>query len=207
MNKVLLFATIFLMTSSVSATIISADADGYGEGTNISTAFAGMTLSSVGSSAGLDGYVYAYEDSLASTGTSVFGHNLVNHKEWYFDFYPELHQTDDYGLRIDFDNPANMVEIDMLCNSSYAYAILRAYDSSGLFLYEVETPYLTYGEIFTATISRDSYDIAYVIAGGKFGNEATHVLLDNLSANVIPEPGTVLLLGLGGLALLRKRKR
>jgi hypothetical protein len=197
------------MASSAKGVIISADADGYSEGTNISTAFAGMTLSSVGRASGLDGFVYAYDDVLASTSTSIFGHNLTNHREWYFDAYPEPHHPDDFGFRADFDQPANSVSIDMICNSSFAYASLTAYDSSGVVLGSVDSPaepYLTYGEVFRATINRDSFNIAYVIAGGMFTNSATPVLLDNLTANIIPEPITLLLLGLGSLALLTKRK-
>ncbi len=66
---------------------------------------------------------------------------------------------------------------------------------------------MTAGEVFSASINRASFDIAYIIAGGMFANSATPVLLDNLTANVIPEPGTVLLLGLGSLAVLKRRKR
>lgn len=184
---------VLIMASSVNGTIISVDADGYSEGTDISTAFAGVTLSSVGRASGLDGLVYAYNDTLASTGTSVFGHNLSNHKEWYVDTYPEPHHPDDFGFRADFDNPADMVSIDMICNSSYAYAQLTAYDSSGIVLEWVISPAggstLTYGEVFTATINRGSFDIAYIIAGGMFTNSATPVYLDNLTANIVPEPG------------------
>ena len=104
MKNLLVVVSVLVMASSVSGVIISADADGYTEGTNISTAFAGITLSSVGSSSSLDGIVYAYDDDLASTGTSVFGHNLANHREWYRDYYPEPHHPDDrlqfLGLRL-----------------------------------------------------------------------------------------------------------
>lgn len=207
MKNVLVVVIVFFMASSVKGMIVSADADGYSESTNISTAFAGLTLSSIGRSSGLDGFVYAYEDDLASTGTSVFGHNLSNHRQWYYDAYPEPHHPDDFGFRADFDQPANSVAIDVIADSSWDYAKVRAYDSSGQFLEATfSEPLMTPGQVFRATINRDSFDIAYIIAGGIFGNSATPVYLDNLTANVIPEPGTLLLLGLGGLALLRKRK-
>ena len=125
----LLACVLILFTSSpVSGVIISADADGYTEGTNMSTAFAGLTLSSVGSSSGLDGIVYAYDDDLASTGTSVFGHDLSNHKEWYFDAFPAPHHPDDFALRVDFDQPANLVSIDIIVYDIWDYASLNAYD-------------------------------------------------------------------------------
>ncbi len=57
MRNVLTVAMLFFMASAVKGVIISADADGYSGGANISTAFAGMTLSSVGSALGLDGFV------------------------------------------------------------------------------------------------------------------------------------------------------
>ena len=66
---------IAVATSIVSAAPITADADGYSNGTDISTAFYGMTLSSAGGYSGLDGNVYAWEDGLASTGISVFANN------------------------------------------------------------------------------------------------------------------------------------
>jgi len=200
------------LCSSVSGVIISADADGYTQGTNISTVFEGMTLSSVGKHppSGLDGSVYSYESELATTGESVFGHNLTNHTEWYFDEYPASHHPNDFGFRADFDMPANMVSIDIIADDTWDYASLRTYDSSG-------TPLESYsnyadlpvvpGYVFSATIQRDSFDIAYVIVGGIFANSASAVYLDNLTANIIPEPGTVLLFGFGGLALLRTRRK
>ena len=197
MKNLLVVVSVLVMASSVSGVIISADADGYTEGTNISTAFAGLTLSSIGRSSGLDGFVYAYDDELASTGTSVFGHNLANHREWYRDDYPEPHHPDDFAFRADFDNPAKMVTIDIICDSSDDYAILTVYDSSGVSLGGTFSgPLMTPGQVFRTTINRDSFDIAYIIAGGIFTNSATPVYLDNLTANVIPEPATVFLLGL-----------
>lgn len=207
MRNILAAALILLTSSSVRGVIISADADGYTEGTEISTAFTGLTLSSIGRSSGLDGLVYAYDDELASTGTSVFGHNLSNHRQWYYDAYPEPHHPNDFALRVDFDQPANYVSIDIIADDIWDYASLRAYDSSGAFLGSTFTqPPLAIGEIFTAAIGRESFDIAYIIAGGDFANSACPVLLDNLSANVVPEPCTLLLLGLGVVALLKKRK-
>ncbi len=206
MRNVLTVAMLLFMASAVKGVIISADADGYSGGANISTAFAGMTLSSVGSALGLDGFVYAYDDVRASTGTGVFGHNLPDHTKWYHDAYPSSYHPEDFALRADFDEPANWVSIDIICDDIWDYATLRAYDSDGLLVDSVMTePPLTPVEVFTATISRQAFDISYIIAGGAFANSESFVYLDNLTANITPEPGTLLLLGLGGLMLRRKR--
>ena len=71
----------------------------------------------------------------------------------------------------------------------------------------VLSPQLTTGQVFTATIDRDwTFDIAYIIAGGAVSTEDT-VHLDNLIANVIPEPATLCLLGIGGVILAGIRNR
>ena len=194
--------------------IISVDADGFSEGADISRAFTGVILSSEGEAKALDGSVYAYRHPLASTGDKVFGHNLPSNELWYFTNTSGWNRPDNFGFRADFHafgrgNLANRVSIDIICDDAWDIASLRAYDSSGTLLESISNydgiP-CTYGDVFRATIERDSFDIAYIIAGGTFGNVASAVYLDNLTANVIPEPATVLLFGLGGLAMIRRRR-
>jgi len=200
MKNLLAAALILAMASSAGATIISADADGFSNGTDISTAFAGMTLSSVGGYPGLDGFVYAWSDGLASTGTSVFANNLSFQRQWYADL------TDGFAFRADFDLPADYVAIDIIGDDySEDIGVLYAYNAADILLESVTSDELGYGEVFTATVSRGSFDIAYIIAGGAASTEDT-VHLDNLIANVIPEPATLWLLGLGGLVLTKKRR-
>ena len=201
MKNLLVVALVLVMASSVSATIISADADGYSDDTDISTAFDGMTLSSVGGYPGLDGLVYAWGDGLASTGVSVFANNSSFERQW------SAHITDTQGfaLRANFDQLANSVAIDIIGDdSSGDIGGLYAYNSAGVLLQWVESDVLGYDEVFTAQINRGSFDIAYIIAGGAVSTEDT-VHLDNLTANV-PEPATLCLLGLGGLLLTRSRR-
>ena len=198
MKKLILgFSYLLLLAVPCAATTITADADGFGDGVNISTAFTGMTLSSVGGYSGLDGIVYAYADGLASTGANVFGNNLSFQRQWHFD------QSDGFALRADFDELAKSVSIDII-GDDYGgdTGTLYAYDSVDALLVSVESGELGYGEVFTATISRASFDIAYIITGGT-GGETVH--LDNLTATV-PEPATLLLLSLGGLVLVKKRR-
>jgi len=191
------------------ATLITADADGYENGQDISDLFGGIALSAIGRAVGLDGRVYAYPDPLATTGAKVFGHNLSNHTEWYFDGYPEsYHHPADFALRIDFLNRARMISIDTVCDSEFDIAQMVAYDRQGTVLESIWSypgHLMSYGDIWTARITSESYDIAYVIVGGFYGNMAHAVVLDNLTADVIPEPATVLMLGLGGMMLLRRK--
>jgi len=53
---------------------------------------------------------------------------------------------------------------------------------------------------------RATFDISYITAGGDY-DEGDDIWLDNLRANVVPEPGTMTLLALGGLGILARRRR
>jgi hypothetical protein len=201
MKTLLTLTAVLVIVSPVSAVLVSADADGYSDGADICTVFEGITLSSVGGYPGLDGIVYAWGDGLASTGTSVFANNLSFQRQWY------ARLTDSFALRADFEQPANLVAIDIIGDDAGDYGELYAYNSSGTLIDYVLTPQLMRGEIFRVTISRDwAFDIAYIIAGGAVSTADT-VHLDNLTANVIPEPATLLLLGLGSLLLTRTRRK
>ena len=182
---------IVLMVSPAVATIISVDADMYDDGFDISTAFAGITLSSVGGYTDLDGLVYAWGDGLASTGTNVFANNLSYQRQWHAGI------TDRFALRADFAYPADSVTIDIIGDDQGDIGVLYAYDAADTLLGTVTSHQLEYGEVFTAVIERPSFDIKYIIAGGAADNT---VHLDNLTANV-PEPASLLLLSLGALFL------
>lgn len=204
MKSLFLVALVLVMASSVNATlegtIIMADADGYSNGANISTVFDGVTLSSVGGYPGLDGKVYAWGDGLASTGTNVFANNLSFQRQWYSDL------SNGFALRADFELLANLVSIDIIGDDWGDHGELFAFNSSDELIGYVLSPQLSIGEVFQATISRDcAFDIAYIIAGGAENGEDT-VHLDNLTAEVIPEPATLCLLSLGGLLLTRTQK-
>ena len=201
MKSLLPVALLLFIASSASGTTVSIDADGYSNGTDISTAFDGVTLSSVGGYPGLDGLVYAWGDALASTGTNVFANNLSFQRQWYADL------TLGFALRADFDLPASSVSIDIIGDDAGDYGELFAYNLSDVLVGYVLSPQLSAGEVFTATIDRDwAFDIAYIIAGGAQAYEDT-VHLDNLNANVIPEPATFCLLAIGGLLLTKRRRR
>lgn len=199
---------ILVMASTVSAVVVSADADGYADGANISNAFTGITLSSTGTDTNLDGQVYArvpINPAYASTGKLVFGNNLQG-TDTSGSPYSEIWYSGgglSFRFRADFDNLANFVSIDFIGNNGSDYGVLEAYNSVGALLTSVSTPQLTAGNVFSAQINRPSFDIAYIIASGINGDT---LYLDNLCANV-PEPTTMILLGLGAATLIRNKKR
>ena len=204
-----IIVALFLCSAPSAAVMIYADADGFSDGTDISNAFDGMTLSSTGRASGLDGKVYAKTDAYASTGTMTFGNNLANPTLWYLDTHPTTPpHPDDYALKITFDMPAKYVAIDLVTESDWSNGSIESYDSSDNLTFADYYTWGWNGEIFRAEISRSSYDIAYVLVGGGLllPDSVFSVHLDNLSAEIIPEPATILLLGLGGLALLRRRR-
>ncbi len=132
-KNLLVIGIVLVLSSSVNGVIISADADGFSDGTDISNAFSGMTLSAVGRASGLDGKVYAKTDSYASTGTMSFANNLATPTLWYYASHwaPEL--PDDYALRIDFALPAKYLAIDMIAEGQ-SWGVIVTYDSSNNFI-------------------------------------------------------------------------
>jgi hypothetical protein len=201
MKRLAVIVLVFLTVSSVKGITISVDADGFTDGEDISMSFDFVVLSSVGGYPGLDGNVYAWGDGLASTGTSVFANNLSFQRQWYADL------ADGFALRADFLQMARSVAIDIIGDDSGDYGELYAYNSSQELIGYVLSPQLETGEVFRATISRDwAFDIAYIIAGGAV-SAADTVHLDNLTADVIPEPAALSLFALGSLLLTRKRKK
>jgi hypothetical protein len=212
----ILMAGIMLFSCSVSSAgvMIYADADGYSDGADISNAFIGMTLSSVGTASGLDGKVYAKTDSHASTGTMTFSNNLANPTVWYrWQPGPGLSYRYDYAFRVDFDMSAKYVALDVIGEGERSLGIIYAFDSSGkdlfgMAIFSTNGFFLMDREIVHVEIDRSSYDIDHLIIGGAFNPSERLVRpihLDNLSAEILPEPATLSLLGLGILALRRRR--
>lgn len=102
----------------------------------------------------------------------------------------------DGTIVIDLALPADMVGIGV-ANSRGGAEVLSVYNSVGSLL---ESYTLAAGTNIYPYITRPSYDISRIKIYGDF------FAIDDLQFNPIPEPGTLSLLALGGLALLRRRK-
>ncbi|UCG48326.1 MAG: hypothetical protein JSU94_00845 [Phycisphaerales bacterium] len=201
----ILLAALMLVAAGAPAPgeMVAVDADAYPAGTDMSDLFPHVTLHALGSAAGLDGRVYARQASdpaLASTGSNVFGHTVEG--------------TDAHGrprnetwilphvmLGVQFHEPADYVAIDVISDDDLDLAALDVYDSAGNLLASPTTPGLPYGEVGRFEVSWSSFEISYMVLAG-IGGSAVHI--DNLEANVIPEPATCLLLALAAMPLLRK---
>lgn len=191
------------------------DPDAFADGTDISNAFPGVSLSAISYDFGVTGKVFSVNPSdglfatnfSASTGTQVFGHDGVSSSGdklgnvWWRDApSPEV------TLRIDFLSPTDFVSIDIISNDDHDKGLMRIYDTEGNFLELVDSGDLGLNEIETISFSSSTRNISYISVAGVRGDD---VGLDNLKFNPIPEPATILLLltGLMGLVGINKKFR
>jgi len=201
------------LSANVSAAIVNIEPDGFAAGTNIETVFSGVTLSVEGRPdaevLAVDSYYVfnpgaIYERHMATTGTLVFGYTPVGSPISSGQVWDE----DTYGmLRADFDVATDFVSIDLIFDDDDT-GVLYAFDSVGNLL----DTFMASGDgrgvtpFVTASISRSSADISYILAGGL---NAEALFLDNLQVNAVPVPGAVWLFGSGliGLIGVARRKR
>ena len=200
-----LFLVLFLCVGLAGAAVITAEPDDFAAETVLDSAFPGMTLSGDGSHFA-DEHVYALDWSYTSTGDKVFGNSST------FGGSPDIRRYWSLGvadLRIDFAFPADSVSIDAIGASSTSLGRLEAYDAAGVLVTWYHSTGLGLGEVETMTVSVPDYSIAYVLAGGR--PDKGGVYLDNLQADVVPEPSTFVILSsllsaLGIAFFVRRRK-
>lgn len=191
------------------AALFTAEPDAFAVGTDLGSAYTGVTLSILGTGFGV-GPVRAVNPSTqpiepftASTGSLTFGHNGA--------FLPHLfREPTTQALRADFVTTAISVSIDFVSNDFSDLGFLQAFGAGDVLLGTYTTASLAANAFETMTLSGVG-PIAYVIASGL--NASSSGGLDNLrwetAATAVPEPGTLALVGIGlaGLVAAGRRSR
>lgn len=193
-----------LILAQAATAVMVVDPDMFAVGTDISSAFSGVTLSSVG--AGFDGdydsRIFSVnptgwgEPYSASTGSLVFGTNDST--------FPHLFGGyGDAKLRIDFSSYVTWVSLDAIGNDDSDWAGLESFDALGNPIASYLTGELGVSGVESMVVSGSS--ISYVIASGISGDS---VGFDNLKIeSAVPAPGAILLgsFGAGLVGWLRRR--
>jgi len=212
LSGLFLTISIFISVSSM-ATIVYIEPDSFSDGTNIETAYTGVTLSVEGRSdaevLAVDGYDVFNSRNIATTGSFVFGNTPVpssvpTGKVW---------DQATFGLiRADFSVATDFVQIDLIYDDDDVGG-LWAYDSFGNLIDSITAQgdgrgvSSSYCPPFcdtstTVSISRQTNDIAYILAGGV---NAEALFLDNMQYNaisVVPVPAAAWLFGSGLIGLV-----
>lgn len=183
------------------------DPDAFAPGTDLSNAFAGITLSAVGLGFGggpaifaVDSLSQANEPFTASTGRLVFGTNAPD--------FPHLFREPSFhALRVDFAAPTDSVAIDYISNDAADTGFLQAFDAADNLLGTYTTASLAANQFETMTLNFGAASIAYILASGL--NSGSSGGLDHLrynDGNTVPEPAALLLVGTALLALRLGRR-
>lgn len=198
------FTVALAAATPAAGAVITVDADSFVAGTDISAAFAGVTLSAVGGGFGAGPSIFAVDSAgqavepfTASTGALVFGTDAAS--------FPHLFREPAFlNLRADFATPTSSVAIDFIANDGADQGFLQAFDSGNNLLGTYTTASLGLNAFETMAVALPG--IAYILAGGLNGGSSGG--LDNLrfDGDAVPEP-SVLLLGLTAAAAFARRRR
>lgn len=178
-----MFAAMLAFCFAVSATaqVTTIDPDTAPDGQDISSFYAGVTLTAAGSP---DPAVYAYADNFPITGAHVFAWNNLG----FLDGHWQRHDAPSF--RADFLSPARQVFIDIETDGLFT---LSAYDMNDVLLGSDS------GQFGTLSVLAGGNDISHIVVthGQGFGFDAG--TLDHLVINYgkplgVPEPGTWALL-------------
>ncbi len=205
MRRLFVLLVVLCAGSVAFGRLVFVDADPYAPGTDISNVFPAVKLTTYYDAGAVLGKVFsrrASEPALASTGSNIFGHGVTGtdahgrprNESWIF---PHV------MLTVELYDPADMVSLDIIGDNAGDIAAVDVYNAALELIDSGITPELDYGQIARIEIKRDSYDVTFVVVSGINGSA---VRIDNLRANVIPEPATFILLGLGGLVLASRRQ-
>ncbi len=179
--------------------------DAHPDGTVLNNAYVAVTLSTLGGYFGADNNVYSLFDSLASTGTRVFGNSWDGEDmgdfggRWGFADFFQPH------LKAEFDSPVASVSIDAIGDDppgKVDYGRLEAFNSSGVLIGTYETGPLATGQVEQMTITRPTADIAYILAAGRNLDpqqlptyETLHLdnmVYDEWALNIQPQNGIII---------------
>ena len=114
------------------------------------------------------------------------------------------------SLRISFDGLASMASTDIFLYGGLEYSenqlSFQAFLNGILVAEEIIHVPQEFGfHILQPAISNVLFDDLRLVSSGPFSSGASFLAMDNVEITLVPEPATLLLLGMGGL-LMRKRK-
>jgi hypothetical protein len=200
MRPIIIAAAALLAAPAAAATI---DPDAFAAGTNISNAFAGVTLRTVRTGANLNDIlgiesVYSVTDGGATTGTRAFGQSAGD-SSWGNGSFEYLEAI--------FDNPIASVSLDFFANDgSDSNPQLLAFDAMGAQIAIDSGGTITQGSPITLTVTGTG--IKSIRAYWDEINRVENGGLDNLVFNAVPEPATwAMMIGGFGLAGAAMRRR
>lgn len=152
-----------ILAPAAAQTTITIDPAAFADGTDISQAFPGAVLSALGTEPDTERVFTRTASSGLPGPMPVLGHD-GGFPEFWFDV-----SFGNATLRIDFDEPADVVNVHFLMNNGFDPTFVQAFDSGGSLLDTVTTPGTSGGgNIETATIDRGGlFDIDHVVAGAQ----------------------------------------